>query len=202
MRIAVIGTGYVGLVVGTCFAETGNRVTCVDVDEVKIDQLKAGVVPIYEPGLEELIQRNADEGRLIFSIDVGQAVTQAKVCFVAVGTPTEEDGSADLSHVLAVARSIGEAIDGYTVVVLKSTVPVGTHEKVHQVIAGLTEEPFDVVINPEFLKEGAAIEDFMKPDRVVIGTDSERAAELMRHLYPTLAPSGTAVASYSVSGRR
>lgn len=183
MRIAVIGTGYVGLVVGTCFAETGNRVTCVDVDVAKIDQLKAGVVPIYEPGLEELIQRNAEEGRLIFSTDVGQAVNQAKVCFVAVGTPTEEDGSADLSHVLAVARSIGEAMDGYTVVVLKSTVPVGTHEKVREVIAGLTEEPFDVVINPEFLKEGAAIEDFMKPDRVVIGTDSERAADLMHDLY-------------------
>jgi len=183
MKIAVIGTGYVGLVVGTCFADTGNRVTCVDVDEQKIDLLKKGGVPIYEPGLEELIGRNVDEGRLHFSIDVASAIKEAAVCFIAVGTPPDEDGSADLKYVIAVAEAIGKNMDGYTVVVTKSTVPVGTNAKVRDTIAALTDQEFDVVSNPEFLKEGAAIEDFTKPDRVVIGTDSDKAAALMSELY-------------------
>ena len=183
MKIAVIGSGYVGLVAGTCFADTGNRVACVDVDETKIDLLQKGGVPIYEPGLEELIARNVAEGRLSFSTDVAKAIKEAKVCFIAVGTPPDDDGSADLKYVLAVAKSIGENIDGYTVVVTKSTVPVGTNKKVHDAIAALTEQEFDVVSNPEFLKEGAAIDDFTKPDRVVIGTSSDRAAGVMQELY-------------------
>ncbi len=192
MKIAVIGTGYVGLVVGTCFAETGNRVTCVDVDEEKIRRLRNGEVPIYEPGLEELISRNVEEGRLRFSTEVAESVKDAKVCFIAVGTPPDEDGSADLRYVLAVARSIGENLNGYKVVVTKSTVPVGTNKKVHDAIVAVAgaDAPFDVVSNPEFLKEGAAIEDFMKPDRVVIGTNSERAREVMTDLYAPFVRSG------------
>ncbi len=185
MKIAVIGTGYVGLVVGTCFAETGNKVTCVDVDQNKIDKLRNGEVPIYEPGLEELIGRNVAEGRLHFDTDVAAAVREAKVCFIAVGTPPDEDGSADLKYVLAVARSIGENLNGFKVVVTKSTVPVGTNKKVRDAIVGVAGEdaPFAVVSNPEFLKEGAAIDDFMKPDRVVIGTDNDKAKEIMLELY-------------------
>ncbi len=183
MKIAVIGTGYVGLVVGTCLAETGNRVVCVDIDENKIKRLHAGEVPIYEPGLEELIQRNVAEERLTFSTDVAQAVRDAKAVFIAVGTPQDEDGSADLRHVLAVARTIGTAMHGYRVVVVKSTVPVGTNDKVREEIGKHTKHEFDVVSNPEFLKEGAAIDDFMKPDRVVIGTTSTRATEVMTELY-------------------
>jgi UDPglucose 6-dehydrogenase len=183
VRIAVIGSGYVGLVVGTCFSDTGNRVTCVDVDESKIARLKKGEVPIFEPGLDELIQRNVGEGRLRFGTDLPAAVAQAKVIFIAVGTPQGEDGSADLKHVVAVAEAIGRSLNGYKVVVLKSTVPVGTNEKVRNVIAEVTKEPFDVVSNPEFLKEGAAIEDFTKPDRVVVGCESERAQAVMKELY-------------------
>ena len=183
MKIAVIGTGYVGLVVGTCLAETGNRVVCVDIDENKIKRLRAGEVPIYEPGLEELIQRNVAEERLTFSTDVAQAVRDAKAVFIAVGTPQDEDGSADLRHVLSVARTIGTAMNGYRVVVVKSTVPVGTNDKVREEIGKHTKLEFDVVSNPEFLKEGAAIDDFMKPDRVVIGTTSQRATEVMTELY-------------------
>lgn len=183
MKIAVIGSGYVGLVVGTCFADTGNRVTCVDVDEGKIARLRKGEVPIYEPGLEEMIQRNTAEGRLQFDTDVAQAVTRARVVFIAVGTPQDEDGSADLRHVESVARAIGQSLNGYKVVVLKSTVPVGTNQRVREIIAGISQEPFDVVSNPEFLKEGAALEDFTKPDRVVIGCDSERAQAVMKELY-------------------
>ncbi len=183
MKICVIGTGYVGLVVGTCFSETGNRVTCVDVDEKKIAALKKGEVPIYEPGLEELISRNCEEGRLFFTTELEEAVQKARVCFIAVGTPPGEDGSADLSHVLAVARSIGQAMNGYKVVVNKSTVPVGTAKKVADEIRKHTDCEFDVVSNPEFLKEGAAIDDFMMPDRVVIGSGSERAANVMKELY-------------------
>ena len=185
MKIAVIGTGYVGLVVGTCFAETGNRVACADVDEEKVRRLQNGEVPIYEPGLEELIQRNFSEGRLRFTTDVAGAIRDAKVCFIAVGTPMDDDGSADLSYVLGVARQVGENLSGYKVVVTKSTVPVGTNRKVRDAIrevAGPTAT-FDVVSNPEFLKEGAAIDDFMKPDRVVIGTDSEQAKKVMLDLY-------------------
>ncbi|MCA8941570.1 MAG: UDP-glucose/GDP-mannose dehydrogenase family protein [Planctomycetes bacterium] len=183
MKIAVIGTGYVGLVVGTCFAETGNRVTCVDVDEDKIRKLKNGEVPIYEPGLEELIGRNSSEGRLLFSTDVAQAIREATVCFIAVGTPPDEDGSADLKYVLAVARAIGENLNDFKVVVTKSTVPVGTNAKVQAEVEKVTDKEFAVVSNPEFLKEGAAIDDFMKPDRVVIGTNSERARDIMTDLY-------------------
>jgi UDPglucose 6-dehydrogenase len=185
MKIAVIGTGYVGLVVGTCFAETGNRVTCADVDEGKIRRLKEGEVPIYEPGLEELIKRNSDEGRIQFTTDVAGAIRDAKVCFIAVGTPMDEDGSADLRYVLSVARTIAQNLNGYKVVVTKSTVPVGTNRKVRAAIEAVTgsSSGFDVVSNPEFLKEGAAIDDFMKPDRVVIGTDSEQAKQVMLDLY-------------------
>jgi UDPglucose 6-dehydrogenase len=183
MNICVIGTGYVGLVVGTCFAETGNRVTCVDIDEAKIQGLRKGKVPIYEPGLEELIARNAEEGRLFFSTDLGEAVRKAKVCFIAVGTPPGEDGSADLRHVLSVARTIGENLNDYKVIVNKSTVPVGTAQKVRAEIEKHTKVEFDVVSNPEFLKEGAAIDDFMMPDRVVIGSSSQRATDVMQELY-------------------
>ncbi len=190
MKIAVIGTGYVGLVAGTCFAETGNRVTCVDVDEKKIQSLQNGDVPIYEPGLEELIDRNVTEGRLSFTTSGAEAIQAASVVFIAVGTPADEDGSADLKYVLAVAKSIGENLNNYKVVVLKSTVPVGTNAKVTAAIKAETDGEFDVVSNPEFLKEGAAIEDFNKPDRVVIGTNSDRAAAKMQELYAPFVRSG------------
>jgi len=188
MKVCVIGTGYVGLVAGACFAENGSTVTCVDIDEGKIAGLQRGVVPIYEPGLKELIERNAAEKRLFFSTDLAAAVKGSLVCFLAVGTPPGEDGSADLQHVLKVADEIGRHMDGYKVVVDKSTVPVGTADRVRAVISERLAErrenfEFDVVSNPEFLKEGAAIEDFMKPDRVIIGTDNVRTAELMKELY-------------------
>src|SRR5712672_2048348 len=183
MKIAVIGSGYVGLVVGTCFAETGNRVTCVDVNEDKIARLQRGEVPIYEPGLEELLRHNVDEGRLFFSTDIAQAIERSQVEFIAVGTPQDEDGSADLTHVLAVADAIGKHMNGHRTVVLKSTVPVGTNKKVRDRIAVHSKHPVDVVSNPEFLKEGAALEDFSKPDRVVVGCDSDRARKTMEELY-------------------
>ncbi|MBX3465024.1 MAG: UDP-glucose/GDP-mannose dehydrogenase family protein [Planctomycetes bacterium] len=183
MKIAILGSGYVGLVVGTCFADTGNRVTCCDVDESKIARLRRGEVPIYEPGLEELLQRNVAEGRLFFSTDIAAAIQQAQVVFIAVGTPQDEDGSADLSHVLAVAETIGANMNNHKVVVLKSTVPVGTNRKVRDRIASKTKQAFDVVSNPEFLKEGAAIDDFTKPDRVVIGCESAHARTIMEELY-------------------
>ncbi len=183
MKIAVIGSGYVGLVVGTCFADTGNRVTCVDVNEQKIAQLLRGEVPIYEPGLDELIQRNVTEGRLFFKTDVAGAIRSSQVVFIAVGTPQDEDGSADLRHVLAVADEIGKNMTDRKVVVLKSTVPVGTNKKVRDRIAQHTKQEFDVVSNPEFLKEGAAIEDFTKPDRVVVGCQSDNARKVMEELY-------------------
>jgi len=183
MKIAVIGTGYVGLVVGACFAETGNDVTCVDRDARKIRMLNRGKLPIYEPGLEEVVRRNRARKRLTFTTGLPEAVRRAGVVFIAVGTPTGEDGSADLQHVLGAAREIGRAMTGYTVVVDKSTVPAGTSELVHQAIGAVTSHPFSVVSNPEFLKQGAAVEDFLKPDRVVIGTSEPRAAEIMRELY-------------------
>jgi UDPglucose 6-dehydrogenase len=170
-------------VAGTCFAEGGNDVICVDIDAEKISRLRRGRIPIYEPGLEELIKRNVAEGRLSFDTDLSSAVKRALICFIAVGTPPDEDGSADLAAVLRVAGEIAAAMDGYRVIVNKSTVPVGTAERVRQVVASRTHHPFDVVSNPEFLKEGAAVEDFMKPDRVVIGSESERAVELMQELY-------------------
>jgi UDPglucose 6-dehydrogenase len=183
MHVAVIGSGYVGLVAGACFAETGNDVMCVDVDERKIAKLKNSEVPIYEPGLEEMVRRNQAEGRLRFTTDLEEAVRASRVVFIAVGTPPGEDGSADLQHVLAVAKGIGRSMNGPKVVVTKSTVPVGTAEKVRTAVAGETELPFYICANPEFLKEGAAIDDFMKPDRVVIGVDSDEARECMAELY-------------------
>ncbi len=183
MRICVIGTGYVGLVAGTCFAESGNDVVCVDIDAAKIDMLRRGVVPIYEPGLQELIERNVEEGRLSFTTDIGEAVRQSTVCFIAVGTPESSDGSADLAAVIRAAAEIAEHMDGYRLIVTKSTVPVGTAARIRQIVASRTQHPFDVASNPEFLKEGAAIEDFMKPDRVVIGTTSERATRILKEIY-------------------
>jgi UDPglucose 6-dehydrogenase len=183
MKIAVIGTGYVGLVAGTCFADTGNDVRCVDIDAAKVAALARGEIPIYEPGLGELVARNTREKRLSFTTDLAGAVRGAQVVFIAVGTPPDEHGEADLQHVLAAAREIGRAIEGYTVVVDKSTVPVGTADRVRAEIAGVTREPFDVVSNPEFLKEGAAVDDFLRPDRIVVGCESDRARSVMTELY-------------------
>ena len=183
MRIAVVGTGYVGLVTGTCFAESGHEVRCLDVDERKIATLRAGGIPIYEPGLEELVRRNVRERRLSFTTSYPEAVGGAEVVFIAVGTPPGETGEADLTHVLAAAREIGRSLGGYAVVVNKSTVPVGSAEKVAAELREVATHPFDVVSNPEFLKEGAAIEDFMRPDRVVVGVSSERARAVMAELY-------------------
>jgi len=193
MRIAVIGTGYVGLVAGTCLAESGNTVVCLDIDEDKIRRLRDGQVPIYEPGLEELLRRNVQDGRLSFTTSYAEAIGGAEVAFIAVGTPPGEDGSADLQYVLAAARSIAGAMKDYLVVVNKSTVPVGTAKRVHDAIREETDVAFDVVSNPEFLKEGAAIDDFLKPDRVVIGTDSERAAEVMEELYAPFVRTGNPI---------
>ena len=183
MKIVVVGTGYVGLVTGTCFAESGNHVVCVDLDERKIATLRGGGIPIYEPGLEELVRRNARERRLSFTTSLAEAMEGAEVAFIAVGTPPGETGEADLSYVLAAARDIGRAMKRYTVVVNKSTVPVGSAEKVAEALAEVTRQPFDVVSNPEFLKEGSAIEDFTRPDRVVVGTSSEKARAVMAELY-------------------
>src|SRR6266566_4732832 len=195
MKIAVVGTGYVGLVVGACLAENGSTVTCVDKDEAKIATLNAGKMTIYEPGLEEMVRRNRSEERLNFTTDLGSAVRASEVVFIAVGTPQGEDGAADLQHVLGVARDVGRAMNKYTVVVDKSTVPVGTAAKVHAVIARETTQPFSVVSNPEFLKQGAAIEDFMKPDRVVVGVErhDERAAEAMQELYAPFTRTGAPI---------
>jgi UDPglucose 6-dehydrogenase len=190
MRIAVIGSGYVGLVAGTCFAESGNNVVCLDIDERKIQRLRAGEVPIYEPGLEELLKRNVHDGRLSFTTQYEEAIPRAQVVFIAVGTPQGEDGSADLKYVLAAAKSIAQHMTGYTVIVDKSTVPVGTSKKVAEVLRQNTKFEYDVVSNPEFLKEGAAIDDFMKPDRVVIGTRSQRAQEVMEELYSPFVRTG------------
>ena len=193
MRVAVIGTGYVGLVAGTCFAESGNTVTCVDIDEQKIRRLMDGEVPIYEPGLEELLKRNLHDGRLRFTTRYEEAIPGAEVAFIAVGTPASEDGRADLAYVLAAARSIGKHMTGYLVVVDKSTVPVGTARKVEQALRESTRQAFDVVSNPEFLKEGAAIDDFLKPDRVVIGTETQRAREVMEELYGPFVRTGNPI---------
>jgi UDPglucose 6-dehydrogenase len=195
MKIAVVGTGYVGLVVGACLAENGNTVICIDKDESKIATLEAGKMPIYEPGLEEMVRRNRAEERLTFVTDLPAAVGASEIVFVAVGTPQNEDGSADLQHVLGVARDVGRAMTHYTVVVDKSTVPVGTARKVRATIARETGQPFSVVSNPEFLKQGAAIEDFMKPDRVVIGIEEhdERAVGAMRELYGPFTRTGAPI---------
>ena len=194
MNIAVVGTGYVGLVTGTCFAETGNRVICVDVNEDKVKKLKAGIVPIYEPGLEVLFERNTRQGRLSFTTSLAEAVEQSTIIFLALPTPPGEDGSADLSYILNVAGELSHMITSYKVIVDKSTVPVGTAEKVHAILAAnLDESLFDVVSNPEFLREGVAVEDFLKPDRVVVGTRSERAAKVMRQLYEPFVRQGNPV---------
>ncbi|MFT6970482.1 MAG: UDPglucose 6-dehydrogenase [Candidatus Endobugula sp.] len=188
MKIAVIGTGYVGLVTGTCFAEVGIDVTCIDIDQKKIDGLKNGIMPIYEPGLEAMVKRNYEKGRLHFSTNLAESIKDCETAFIAVGTPPGEDGSADLKYVLAVAKSIGEHMNNYMVVVTKSTVPVGTAQKVKKEVTDSLNKrgsglEFDVASNPEFLKEGAAIEDFLKPDRIVVGVESERAQEMMKKLY-------------------
>lgn len=193
MRIAVVGTGYVGLVAGTCFSESGNNVVCVDVDEDKVNRLLNGEIPIYEPGLEEMVQKNVEEQRLAFTTDIDSAVKESLIVFIAVGTPPGEDGSADLQHVLTAAASIGRSMNGYKIIVDKSTVPVGTARKVASAIAAETTHPFNVVSNPEFLKEGAAIDDFMKPDRVVIGTDDPRVAEIMKELYSPFVRTGNPI---------
>ena len=183
MRLTVIGTGYVGLVTGAGLSDFGNDVTCVDVDERKIARLKAGEVPFYEPGLDALVANNVAKGRLRFSSDVSGAVAGAEVAFIAVGTPPTADGSADLSAIFAAAETIGRSIRGYALVVTKSTVPVGTADRLKEIIGAHTREPFAVVSNPEFLKEGDAVNDFMKPNRIIVGTDDERAREVLRHLY-------------------
>ncbi len=188
MKVTIVGSGYVGLVSGACLADVGNDVLCMDADHAKIDDLKQGRIPIYEPGLEELISANSKAGRLAFSTDLSEAVQYGQIIFIAVGTPPDEDGAADLKHVLAVAQGIGNALTDYRVIVNKSTVPVGTAEKVRAEIQSHLDQraldvDFSVVSNPEFLKEGAAIEDFLKPDRIVVGTDSERPRRLMRELY-------------------
>jgi UDPglucose 6-dehydrogenase len=188
MRISIVGTGYVGLVTGTCFADTGINVSCVDIDENKISKLKNGIIPIYEPGLEQLVAKNVSRGRLEFTTNIKEAIDRSEVVFIAVGTPPGEDGSADLRHVLEVARQVGRYMTEYVVVVTKSTVPIGTAQKVKAAIQNELEKrgadiPFDVASNPEFLKEGNAIEDFLKPDRIVVGTESEMAEKVLRKLY-------------------
>jgi len=193
MKVAVIGSGYVGLVVGACLAESGNDVVSADIDESKVERLNRGEVPIYEPGLEPLIERNVKAGRLRYTTDVVMAVRLSDVVFIAVGTPPGEDGSADLKHVLAVARTIGEAMNGEKIVITKSTVPVGTAKLVRAEIESRTDFTVHVCSNPEFLKEGAAVEDFMKPDRVVLGVDSDFAAEVLRDLYAPFVRSGASI---------
>jgi len=194
MNIAVIGTGYVGLVTGTCFAETGNRVVCVDIDAEKVEKLRRGVLPIYEPGLEAIFRRNLSGERLHFTTEYKEAIPQADIVFLALPTPSDGDGSADLRYVLQAAETLGPLLQGYTVVVNKSTVPVGTAEKVRQVLLRYADESqFDVVSNPEFLREGVAVNDFMRPDRVVIGTRSERARQLMKKLYAPFVRQGNPI---------
>ena len=193
MKITVIGTGYVGLVAGACFADMGNEVICIDNNLKKIEQLQNGIIPIYEPGLEELVKSNTIEKRLIFSDDIDSAVKNSQVCFIAVGTPQGEDGSADLQYVFNVAKSIAQSMNGYKVIVDKSTVPVGTAEKVTEIIKQNTSYPFDVVSNPEFLKQGNAVDDFLHPDRVVIGSNSDRATQIMQDIYAPFFRTGNRV---------
>ncbi len=193
MKLTVIGTGYVGLVDGACFAETGNDVICVDVDQEKIKKLNKGIIPIFEPGLDDIVLRNIDNGRLKFSTDIKKAIQKSDICFISVGTPPAEDGSADLQHVLAAAKTIGLAMNGYKIIVDKSTVPVGTAEKVRETVAKYTKHKFDVVSNPEFLKEGAAVPDFMHPERIVIGAHSNKAFAVMEELYQPFIDTGAPI---------
>tara|TARA_B100000927_G_scaffold286482_1_gene278042 strand:+ start:474 stop:1796 length:1323 start_codon:yes stop_codon:yes gene_type:complete len=193
MKIAVVGTGYVGLVTGTCLAETGNVVTCVDIDQKKVKDLKKGIVPIYEPYLENLIQRNIKQNRLFFTTNLNSAVKDAKLIFLALPTPPGEDGSADLSYVIGVANDLGKIIEDYKVIIDKSTVPVGTAEKVYDAVSKNAMVDFDVVSNPEFLREGFAVDDFMKPDRIVIGTTSKRAKDIMSELYQPFVRQGNPI---------
>ena len=193
MHIAVVGTGYVGLVAGACLSETGIDVSCVDIDAAKVERLRNGEIPIYEPGLEPLVKRNVEDGRLTFTTDIAEAVRKADVIFIAVGTPPDEDGSADLKHVLGVAAQIGEHMNGEKVVITKSTVPVGTAAKVRAEIEKRTKHPVHVCSNPEFLKEGAAVDDFMKPDRVVVGVDSEYARKVLSEVYAPFVRSGNPI---------
>ncbi|MEK9139038.1 MAG: UDP-glucose/GDP-mannose dehydrogenase family protein [Bacteroidota bacterium] len=193
MKISVIGTGYVGLVVGTCFAESGNDVICVDIDERKLKLLRKGESPIYEPGLTDLLKKNLQEDRLTFTSDLSAAVRKTEIIFLALPTPQSEDGSADLKHVLDVSREIGKLMNGYKIIVNKSTVSVGTADKVREIVAAQTDHEFDVVSNPEFLKEGAAVNDFMKPDRIVIGSRSQRALAMMQDLYAPFIRTGNPV---------
>ena len=193
MNITVIGTGYVGLVAGACLADMGNQVICVDNNLDKLEKLKKGIIPIYEPGLEELVKSNVLEGRLEFSADIDNAVKVSEVCFIAVGTPLGEDGSADLQYVFGVAESIAKAMNGYKVIVDKSTVPVGTAEKVTELIKANTNYPFDVVSNPEFLKQGNAVDDFLSPDRVIIGSNSDKATQIMQEIYAPFFRTGNRV---------
>lgn len=198
MNVAVVGTGYVGLVAGTCLAELGHQVTCVDKDTAKVKMLTSGGLPIYEPGLEAMVPENISTGRLSFTTDLQSAVTSAQVVFIAVGTPPAEDGSADLQYVDAVAEAIGSALDGYKVLVVKSTVPVGTCERVRGIVAGMTSQPFDVVSNPEFLREGVAVRDFMEPDRIVVGAASDQAFGIMSQLYAPLVDAGVQLLTMDV----
>lgn len=198
MKVCVVGTGYVGLVAGTCFAEYGNDVVCVDKDEKKITDLKQGIIPIYEPGLSELVERNHKEGRLKFTTQLSEAVESSEFIFIAVGTPTSDNGSADLRFVFAVAEEVGKAMNGYKIIVDKSTVPVGTADQVKEIISKNTKHPFDVVSNPEFLKEGAAIDDFMRPERVVVGAESEKAAKKMSELYSPFVLNGNPIITMSI----
>jgi len=190
MNVAVIGTGYVGLVAGTCFAELGHRVVCVDNDPRKLSVLREGKIPIYEPGLEEMVPRNVAQGRLSFTDDLTGSVKKADVVFIAVGTPPGEDGSADLRYVIAVAEGIADALEGYKVIVNKSTVPIGTGDRLREVIAARTQHPFAIVSNPEFLREGVAVDDFLRPDRILIGASDEEAVSVMRKLYRPLTREG------------
>ncbi len=203
MKISVIGTGYVGLVSGTCFAETGVTVTCVDIDKEKVEKLRQGVIPIYEPGLEPMVKNNVDKNRLFFTTTLKDSLKETNAVFIAVGTPPDEDGSADLKYVLEVGREIGEHMEDYLVVVTKSTVPIGTAEKVRKAVQEALDKrgvniPFDVASNPEFLKEGDAIDDFLKPDRIVIGTDSTRAEDILSRLYKPFVLNGHPVISMDI----
>ena len=193
MKLTIVGTGYVGLVAGACFSQSGNNVICMDIDKNKIQKLNKGKIPIYEPGLDTIVETNTKNGRLVFTTDMKQAVRESDIIFIAVGTPPNEDGSADLSHVLAVAKSIGQNMQDKKIIVNKSTVPLGTAKKVREAIKKETDLQFEVVSNPEFLKEGGAVDDFMYPDRVIIGTSNPEVAEIMKDLYSPFVRTGNPI---------